>query len=178
MYINSFFLITDLVSSNKSNKSSLIYKTNWKQNKTPKKASYFIVRQILHRIRTYSMGILKRKKRSLMYDFFIKKQGVAFDYHLFHRTDVLCHCSITFPKFYQASIDYLYVLEEEPFRYFFTRVMSHLYKCDIEIVRYYIISQIQGTRKKRLANERMITKVLKDLGFIEQPGKHLNYYFR
>jgi hypothetical protein len=113
-----------------------------------------------------------------MYDFFIKKEGYAFEYHLFHRTNVLCHCSVTFPKFYQSSIDYLYVLEEEPFRYFITRVMEHLHKSDIEIVRYYILSQINGTRKKQKENERMITKILKDLGFVEQPGKYLNYYFR
>lgn len=113
-----------------------------------------------------------------MYDFFIKKQGVSFEYHLFHKTDVLCHCSVTFPKHYQASIDYLYVLEDKPFRYFMIRVMDHLHKSDIEIVRYYILSQIQGTRKTRLANERMIADTLKSIGFIEQPGKHLNYYFR
>jgi len=112
-----------------------------------------------------------------MYDFFIKKQGISFEYHLFHRTDVLCHCSVTFPKFYQASLDYLYVLEEEPFRYFITRVMNHLYKCDIEIVRYFILSQIQGTRKKRFANERMIVDVLLNIGFVKQPGKYLTYYF-
>jgi len=50
-----------------------------------------------------------------MYVFFIKKQGVSFEYHLYNERELLCHWSVTFPKHYQVSIDYLYAHDQEPF---------------------------------------------------------------